>query len=76
MIANMISLFISQWLQHEPIYEGLAQQDGIHLPTIRTRAETEQRKVPSIMRPALEVMSAEMRIDAALSQAAVSTGRA
>ncbi len=76
MIANMISLFISQWLQHEPIYEGLAQQDGIHLPTIRTRAETEQRKVPSIMRPALEVLSAEMTIDAALGQAAASTGRA
>ena len=33
MIANLVSLFISgSRLQHEPIYEVLAYQDGIHLP--------------------------------------------
>jgi CIC family chloride channel protein len=32
MIANMISLFIASRLQHEPVYEALAEQDGIHLP--------------------------------------------
>ncbi len=32
MIANLVSLFIASQLQHEPIYEGLALQDGIHLP--------------------------------------------
>ena len=33
MIANLVSLFIASRLQHEPIYEGLAIQDGIHLPS-------------------------------------------
>jgi CIC family chloride channel protein len=36
MIANLVSLFVASLLQHEPIYEALAVQDGIHLPT-RTR---------------------------------------
>jgi CIC family chloride channel protein len=35
MIANLVSLFIASRLQHEPIYEALAVQDGIHLPSAR-----------------------------------------
>ena len=35
MIANLASLFISTRFQKEPIYEALAQQDGIHLPAIK-----------------------------------------
>ena len=37
MIANLVSLFIASRLQQEPIYEALAVQDGIHLPTAKTR---------------------------------------
>src|SRR6266849_5392739 len=37
MIANLVSLFIASRLQHEPIYEALAVQDGIHLPKGETR---------------------------------------
>ena len=33
MISNLIAFYISQKLQHEPIYEALARQDGLHLPT-------------------------------------------
>jgi CIC family chloride channel protein len=33
MISNLIAFYISQRLQHEPIYEALARQDGLHLPT-------------------------------------------
>jgi CIC family chloride channel protein len=33
MIANLVSLFVASRLQHEPIYEALAVQDGIHMPT-------------------------------------------
>ena len=40
MIANLVSLFIASRLQHEPIYEALAVQDGIHLPTAETRQTT------------------------------------
>src|SRR5579871_2532778 len=32
MISNLIAFFISQRLQPEPIYEALAQQEGVHLP--------------------------------------------
>src|SRR5271169_2007668 len=33
MIANLISFYISYRLQHEPIYEALQHQDGLHLPS-------------------------------------------
>jgi chloride channel protein, CIC family len=33
MIANLISYYISSRLQHEPIYEALQHQDGLHLPS-------------------------------------------
>jgi len=33
MIANLISFYISYRLQKEPIYEALAHQDGLHLPS-------------------------------------------
>jgi CIC family chloride channel protein len=33
MISNLIAFFISHRLQRVPIYEALAHQDGIHLPT-------------------------------------------
>src|SRR2546430_9457443 len=33
MISNLVSFFISSRLQPQPIYEVLAYQDGIHLPT-------------------------------------------
>ena len=35
MISNLIAFYISQKLQREPIYEALARQDGLHLPTRR-----------------------------------------
>ena len=33
MISNLISFYISYKLQEEPIYEALAHQDGLHLPS-------------------------------------------
>src|SRR5438876_440352 len=37
MVANLIAFFISQKLQREPIYEALAHQDGLHLPSVPFR---------------------------------------
>ena len=37
MISNLISFFISQKLQPEPIYEALALQEGVYLPTGESR---------------------------------------
>lgn len=69
MIANLLSLFISSRLQRTPIYEALAHQDGIHLPTSKTREELGQRKVVQVMRKADEVLAAQMDVRAALDRA-------
>src|ERR1700759_2119484 len=45
MISNLVSYFISSKMQPEPIYEELAHQDGIHLPTGDIREIEGQRRV-------------------------------
>jgi chloride channel protein, CIC family len=40
MIANLLSYFISQRLQREPVYEALLHQDGIALPPSRMRTSS------------------------------------
>ena len=65
MIANLVSLFIASRLQHEPIYEGLAIQDGIHLPSAETRLRYGQRQVVRVMHSVGELdglLSAEMTV--------------
>ena len=49
MISNTIAYLISQRLQHLPIYEALARQDGVHLP--ETHAPTRFGQAASVMRP-------------------------
>jgi CIC family chloride channel protein len=66
MISNLISFFISARLQEKSIYEALALQDGIHLPTAETREADGQRRVIMAMRPASEVLSADMTLQQAL----------
>jgi hypothetical protein len=39
MISNLISFVISYELQREPIYEALALQEGVFLPTRESREE-------------------------------------
>lgn len=55
MIANLVSLFIASRLQHEPIYEALAVQDGIHLPTAQTRQRHGRRQVMRVMQTAKQL---------------------
>jgi CIC family chloride channel protein len=62
MIANLVSLFIASRLQHEPIYEALAVQDGIHLPTANTRHRSGQRQVVRIMQTATQLLPAEITV--------------
>jgi len=59
MIANLVSYFISARLQKMPIYEVLAEQDGIHLPRARAHRIQTQRQVGQVMRPATDVLLAE-----------------
>jgi len=76
MISNLVSFFISSRFQKQPIYEVLAQQDGIHLPRTETRWQEGQRQVVHAMREATEVLSAEMTVAEALEKSASSEFRA
>ena len=66
MISNLVSLFIVARLQKQPIYESLARQDGIHLPAAETRQQEGFRQVILAMRPAKEILSADMTVQEAL----------
>jgi CIC family chloride channel protein len=68
MIANMTSLFISRRFQKQPIYEALAHQDGIHLPSRSTRDEPNQRTVLRVMRRTPDILPAEMRVQDVIEQ--------
>lgn len=62
MISNMVSFFISSRLQRQPIYDALARQDGIHLPSAETSHRHVQRQVVEAMRAATEVLLAQMTV--------------
>jgi chloride channel protein, CIC family len=68
MISNLVSLFISSRFQKQPIYEVLAHQDGIHLPTAETRQQEGQHQVVQAMRDATETLNAEMTVMQALEE--------
>ena len=76
MISNLISFFISSRLQRRAIYEELARQDGIHLPTGGSRQWELQHQVLQGMRPATEVLAAEMTVQEALGKTRSSSFRA
>jgi CIC family chloride channel protein len=69
MISNMVSFFISSRLQRRPIYDALALQDGIHLPSAETRHLYVQREVVKVMRAATEVLPAQMTVHEAFERA-------
>ena len=53
MIANLISFFVSQRLQRQPIYEALAHQEGVLLPGDEAREHLDGMRVSDILRPGL-----------------------
>ncbi len=75
MIANLASLFISSRFQREPIYEALAQQDGIHLPSSTSREQFRGRSVREVMRAAPDSYPANITVHAALERARSSSFR-
>jgi CIC family chloride channel protein len=68
MISNLVSFFISSRLQRQPIYEVLARQDGIHLPSAQTRQQQGQRQVIQAMRAATEILATRMTVGEALEK--------
>jgi CIC family chloride channel protein len=51
MISNLISYFVSQRLQRQPIYDALANQEGVHLPSGELRQQLSRLQVHSAIRP-------------------------
>jgi CIC family chloride channel protein len=68
MISNLVSLFISSRLQRQPIYEVLAFQDGIHLPTAESRSQYGLRLVVQAMRVPTIILEASMTPQEALEK--------
>ena len=68
MIANLVSLFIASRFQKQPIYEALAVQDGIHLPSSSSRRERDQRQVIHVLRTAAEPLPAGITVEEALQR--------
>src|SRR6266853_4367824 len=62
MISNLIAYFISHKLQPEPIYEALAQQDGVHLPTAESRLQHGAAQVAQAMRTGEEWFSPQTEV--------------
>jgi CIC family chloride channel protein len=62
MIANLVSLFIASQFQKQPIYEALAVQDGIHLPSAASRRERDQRHIIQVLRAAPDPLPAEITL--------------
>jgi CIC family chloride channel protein len=69
MISNLVSFFVAGRLQHEPVYDALAYQDGIHLPSAATRHQRGGRQVRQIMQPATEVLYTDVTLRDALKLA-------
>jgi CIC family chloride channel protein len=68
MISNMVSLFICSLIQHEPTYEALAIQDGIHLPSSESRARLAMWQVAKVMRAPENLLSGDLTVREALEQ--------
>jgi CIC family chloride channel protein len=69
MISNTIAYFISQKFQPVTIYDALAQQDGVHLPSAHAHGPTGPGNATLVMRAAPLVLSAQTTVQAALQQA-------
>ncbi len=67
MISNLISFFISQQLQPEPIYEALALQEGVFLPTGGSREEFAGVRVGEAMTREAPLIPSDADIAAARS---------
>ncbi len=68
MISNLIAFFISQQLQPEPIYEALASQEGVHLPTAHSSPTAERMQVRQTMRLMPDVLPADLPVEAVLDR--------
>jgi CIC family chloride channel protein len=76
MIANLVSYFVASRFQKQQIYEVLAHQDGIHLPTKETKLQEGTRQVRHAMRAPELVLQADWKISQAQEVTRTSKQRA
>ncbi len=74
MIANLTSFFVSRRLQRVSVYEALAAQDGIQLPS--TEDEEPHPVVRAAMRPPRELLPPSLTVEDAIERVALSGKRA
>ena len=75
MIANLVSFYIARRAQPQTIYEELALQDGIHLPSDRARDDSARFHVADAMRPPAEVFRRDDPVSSVLEVARASKFR-
>jgi CIC family chloride channel protein len=65
MISNLIGYFVSQRLQRQPIYDALAHQEGVHLPSAELREQLSRLQVHSAIRPEDQPFAPDMDLQTA-----------
>ena len=75
MISNLIAFYISQRLQREPLYEALARQDGLHLPSGESRQHAGRLRVNEAIRESPEPLTPDLQLRHALDRVAGSALR-
>jgi len=66
MISNLISFMVSYKLQHEPIYEALAHQEGVNLPAGESREQLKRLQAGTFMEPPEEAFQPDLLISDAI----------
>ena len=74
MIANLTSFLVSRRLQPVSVYEALALQDGIHLPS--AEGDDHHPVVRAAMRPPRELLPPDLTVEDAIERVALSGKRA
>jgi CIC family chloride channel protein len=65
MISNLISFMVSYRLQRQPIYEALAHQEGVTLPSDELREQISRLNIGKVMQKAEQVLSPDDSLEAA-----------
>ena len=68
MISNLVSFYISYRLQRTPIYEALAEQVGIHLPSAHARQHGAHLRVHTAMHAVTVCLQTSMSAEDALKE--------
>jgi CIC family chloride channel protein len=73
MISNLIAFYISQRFQREAIYEALARQDGLHLPSGAARQVARQLRVATALQAGPPPLAADLQLAEAARRVAGTT---